>query len=210
MEAVSLEKGLYSAAEIEILLVNGPPRSGKDTVANYLAAHYGFRHVKFAGALKRATHALVQELNGSNEPLLSDAFEWAKDEPNTAFFGSTPRETYIAVSEWLCKELWGDRIFGTVLAKQIARLALRGEKRFVVSDSGFVEEARELVEWFGHDRIKLIRMHRDGCDFSKDSRGHVSLPDVEELDLHNNGAVDDLHDALDIIYERNYGRQEED
>ena len=56
-----------------IILVNGPPRSGKDTVGTLIAKKVpNARCVKFAAAMKRATHAFFHAL--ANNMDLATAF----------------------------------------------------------------------------------------------------------------------------------------
>src|SRR5690349_14966217 len=87
-----------------LLLVNGPPRSGKDTVGAILREFFpgSIYETKMAKALKERTHALYNLLDPeTGRALRHDAFELVKDQPRDEFRGLTPRRAYIAVSEML-------------------------------------------------------------------------------------------------------------
>ncbi len=157
---------------MKLILLNGPPRSGKDTLGHEVVrllncAGRSAGVYKFANALKLMTHRTFGVFNHA------DWFEKVKDEPNESFFGKTPRQVYIAMSETFLKPLYGKAIFGKLLADQ-----LRGDSPevVVVTDSGFVEEAICLIDELQPEDVILVHMVRDGFDFSNDSRSYVHLP----------------------------------
>ena len=192
----------------KIILVNGPPRAGKDTA--YEAVPNSVR-TKFAQAVKEGTHrcfGLDLHLYGM------DYFEDCKDEPHEFFFGKTPREAYIAYSEMFMKPFTGDKqVFGKLLARWIEDIYDKWTDfnlpilPFIVTDSGFRDEAVALVEAFGADNIKLIRVHRKGCNFDNDSRDYISLADlgVEEEDIVNDNIEDYKQAIFNIVEEFNNG-----
>ena len=180
-----------------VLLVNGPPRSGKDTLGQIVADLVtDAQVVKMAHALKVGTHCLFRAMANDLTPVTlahsmqDDLFEDAKESPMPMFMDLTPREAYIAVSERLFKPLFGEEVFGMILADNMKRQP--GVPLWVVTDSGFAPEAQPIIRTFGADNCTLVRMHRDGCDFAADSRSYIELPDVHTIDLHNNGALKDL------------------
>lgn len=168
-----------------ILLVNGPPRSGKDSVGKILKQN--FEHVfssSFAAALKLHTHRLYGAVDA---PVY--AFEEVKDQPHRLFRGLTPRQAYIAVSETLFKPLHGHDIWGRVLLEGLQWADVENEKKgikdplYVITDSGFAPEAAVVIEQYGKDAVELVRLHRAGCDFKKDSRNYIELP-VKTVDWY--------------------------
>lgn len=188
----------------KILLVNGPPRSGKDTVGRIVSELVPDVHVtKFAHALKSATHALFLGLHGEFDKLdmssmednclvcSDDAYyEAQKDVPGMVrFFGITPRKAYILVSEVLCKPTLGKQVFGDILADAIER---RSEEYIVVTDSGFVEEAGPLVKRFGVENMDLAQVSRPGCNFRDDSRSYIQFPGVRLHRVSNVGTESSL------------------
>ena len=154
-----------------IILLNGPPRSGKD-YAGRVFEELGATTYKFATEVKDRTHAIFR----LHVP--TDHFEDVKDDPRSEFLGATPREAYIRFSEGFMKPLYGDDIFGRLLAQRIRPGVA------AVTDSGFVSEAKVLVDQF--DDVVLVRIHRDGYDFSGDSRSYINL-EGKCIDINNTG-----------------------
>lgn len=193
----------------KVLLINGAPRSGKDAAGEELVrllADSGInaKVFKFATALKVATHGTFFGLQGllDSNPgdLVTDpaSFEDEKDQEHELFYGKTPREAYIAVSELLCKPLFGEEFFGEVLAQQIQREADDKKTPYldvaIVTDSGFAPEAKPIIRKFGRDNVGLIRLSRTGTSFKGDSRGSIFLPELgnRQIDVENNSSLDDL------------------
>jgi hypothetical protein len=182
--------------EPKIVFVQGPPGSGKDAFGALLAEQIPGAHVeKFARILKDRTHALYGLFD--NYGFLShDAFDATKDQVMIDFGGLTPRQAYIEVAEHHFKRLHGHRIFGEMLYRDlIARHGcgiLKSDDVFIITDSGFVQEADVLVEHFGHDRCIALQMHRTGKTFEGDSRGYWSLGRANTFEIRNNGSLDDL------------------
>lgn len=164
-----------------IVLLNGPPRSGKDTLAEELALALGHSHMKFAQPLRDAIPAIF----GLSQSHWNHLLEEHKGKASLALMGRTPREAMIWLSESVCKPAFGEAFFGYQLAGRITR---GKADRVIVSDSGFQAEAMVLIDQFGAENIRLIRLHRDHCTFAGDSRNYVDLP-VPTLDLQNNGPV---------------------
>jgi len=169
-----------------LVLVNGPPGCGKDTFAAMVAAKLPRTRVdKFATYLKELTHR-VFELS-----VPSNAFEGIKDTPNARFWGVTPRQAYIALSEKFIKPLLGEDFFGRYVSQKF-RMD-RGSETFVISDSGFPEEAAALIEDFGLEHSVLVRMYRKGCSFKNDSRFYWPAPaGLRVMEVKNDGSLADL------------------
>lgn len=164
--------------------MNGPPRSGKDTSAEILVrvTPRVVEHLKFASTLKQMTHRLygVTDLFGVSES--------EKDTPNSLFYGATPRQAYIAVSETLMKPLHGRDFFGQALLRQMR--GLPHAHAYVVSDSGFAEEAVPIIREFGAENCLQVRLNRRGTSFAGDSRSHWTLDSVRSIEIWN--STDDL------------------
>lgn len=188
----------------KIILVNGPPRAGKDTA--YEAYPDGVR-CKFAQAVKEGTHAAF----GLDPKVYNmDYFESTKEVPNSLFFGKTPREAYIAYSEMFMKPFTGDpQVFGKLLVRWIEDWVDQwgGSGPFIVTDSGFREEAEAVIDAFGAENVKLVRVHRECCDFDGDSRSYIDLSDlgVEEEDVVNTNLQDYKRVIATIIEEFIHG-----
>lgn len=170
-----------------IFLLNGPPRSGKDTAAMWLQEKYNGRLMKFADPIKQAVTAIYH----GGDRAEFDKYDTAelKDKPQDVYFLKTCRECQIGVSENFLKPFHNDtQIFGRFFANTIERMSpSQAQGPFFVSDSGFRGESEFLVKRYGPKKIFLFRIFRDGYSFEKDSRNYVTLKDlqVSEFDIQN-------------------------
>lgn len=168
-----------------LILLNGPPRVGKDTAARHLVERLGAVRMGFADHLKLATHASYGLLDAEGRPLPFDAFEAVKDQPREEFHGLTPRAAYIAHSERYQKPLHGPLVFGTYYLRGMLR---RPEARlWVAPDSGFAREAEVPMAHIGACNVLLVRIRGEarGKSYDGDSRSYIDMPGVMSLDLAN-------------------------
>lgn len=177
---------------MNIFLLNGPPRSGKDATGKLLAQMLPDTCVlKFAEPVKMVAHTAMRMLRGEGVVPLSEAFDFCKDAPNPYFFDKTPREVYIATSEAYCKPLFGENIFGQLLATKIKKKKEEGITNFIITDAGFAGESKVLNEQFG-DQIFVLNLNRHGTSFVNDSRGRLPVSNWQEYEIHNNGTHGEL------------------
>ncbi len=167
----------------KVVFLNGPPRCGKDTIANWFAAKHGFKHTKMATALKTATNHLIGFSKAESE-----AWDKVKDEKSDLFFGVSPREFYIKLSEEFMKPNFGREVFGHIWCREnIAHSLIHSENSnvYIVSDCGFIEEMRPIIKNIKPENCILIHVCRDGCTFNNDSRSYIVNPDIETLTITN-------------------------
>lgn len=165
---------------MRIILLNGPPHSGKDTLGKILYQKHSFATIeKFAAPIRAAMCALFGIKDEEIERLKNQVM----------MGGKTLREWMIGFSEYYAKVYGGKKVFGELMLR---RLDERPELRTVIiTDSGFAEEAEVLIERYGADNVALVHIHRDGCDFNGDSRSYLELP-VRTIEVDNNGSIEDL------------------
>lgn len=166
-----------------LFLLNGPPRSGKDTAAillGHLTGEGTMGHFKLATALKARTHAMYGLVGFE-----AGAFEATKDEPSPLFLGQTPRQAYIEAHERYWKPVHGPRILGTLLIEEMRRSPFGGRQHLVVSDAGDDEQCLPLVERLGAANTVLIHLDRKGCQW--DNRRRFTLPGVRTVNVLNPG-----------------------
>ena len=176
----------------KIILLNAPPGAGKDFAAQFLVKNVrDCRLDKFARLLKERTHALY----GFPDRDFT-YYEYSKDIPSTDFLGLTPREAYIRVSETYFKPTHGNRVFGELLSKELNNIP---EEVIAISDSGFCEEAEVLIEKYGTNNVLLIKIHREGCDFSEDSRDYIELHVLSKWIL-NKGDASFEEEVLSFVF----------
>lgn len=156
--------------------LNGPPKSGKDTIANLLADKYeNVVHVKFAQMLRNAVCGIF-EIN-------EESYEADKDETdvlqyfNCADWASlTYRQFVIRLSEKVLKPNFGKGYLGIALAESILANAIHQPRDtvYIISDLGFRHELVELRHRIDCWDEILIQLHREGLNFDNDSRNYVN------------------------------------
>lgn len=166
-------------ADYRIVLVNGPHHSGKDTVCNMFSKEFhpwgiinkrrvlGI-HDKFSFPMKWSLAELL------DEPYQD--LEEHKLEPNL-INGTSFVQAQINLSENFIKPTFGVDALGAMLSKRISRTMMHYQDGdftvvFVISDSGFVEEA-ERVDKEHPGKVSIVRLYRDGKTFDGDSRSYI-------------------------------------
>ena len=178
-----------------VVLLNGPPGSGKDELAKHVAKSLGWRHDMFKATL----YDLAAKIAGvPYEVMFYLANERdTKELPHTLFQlngkAVSPRAWLIHTSETIVKPLLGKSYFGDALYHRIVENYCYPT---VVSDSGFTEEAASLaLNKRDLYNVYCIRIHRPGYTFEGDSRNY--LPDtfldnfkIRYIDLHNDSTLE--------------------
>lgn len=162
-----------------IIVLNGPPRSGKDTAAHFIHKHFLTRRYKMATPVKRAIKAMF---NVPDKLWFKIIEGEDKDQPQRVLAGKTPHEIQISFSEHWAKIFWDQSVFGVLAARELSRGTATDFT--VISDGGFVEEVVPLIKMFPH-HVLIIQLHRDGCDFSKDSRSYIEHPNADLIKIEN-------------------------
>ncbi len=167
-----------------LVLISGPPRSGKNRAGFCLSERLGADHFALSNMLKRLTH----DYYGLDKGLPPLAFESCKDRACEEFGGLSPREAYIQFSETVLKPREGDDYLGRAGAGRVA--ANRANARIsVVSGVGFIEEIRPLLGVV-HGRDALhIQLIKDRVLQYEDSREVPDLSDIgiDEVSVKNTG-----------------------
>ena len=181
------------------IILNGPPGSGKDTIANLMtelpypkfnkhqfkeqlyidtALYFGVDVYTF---VDRATNRANKEVKWLDLKLPFNQI-------------LTPREALIHVSENVIKPKHGNSYFGDAAAQA----CIKANSQYAVfSDGGFIEEIKSLLPIYEH--VHLIHLHREGFDFSNDSRNYVmDFPDITQRLTLIDGKP---HDAVNKILE---------
>jgi hypothetical protein len=163
-----------------IIFLNGPPHSGKDTVAGIikkLLPNCG--EYKMSKPLKDAFKSIFPFPPEFSAKLLEEY----KDEPFYNGIDITPRQFQINLSEELIRPMFGKDVFGNIACMSLRQMPY---KHIVISDSGFEEEIKPIFKMFGPQRTLGIVISRTGCDYDNDSRS--------DLDFHSLGITWDLLD----------------
>ena len=124
-----------------IILLNGPPSSGKSTAARHLQQVLGpVDVIGFSWHLKRMVHGVY--LGRAGWDLDPDHFNAVKELPQDILDGRSWRQMYIHYSEKVIKPMHGDRWFGDMFVKSARASA---HPVIAVPDSGFVSEAEAVA-----------------------------------------------------------------
>lgn len=149
-----------------ILLLNGPPGCGKDTIGNIIVSRarelFNVRAEKFSEPLKLGGLGLVGEV-----PTLERA-EVLKELTLRETVGidsdERHRDFWIWLSEEVLKPKYGQDYFGKILASKIRRSDAR---LVVITDSGFEFEADAVAKVFGYENLYQIKIRREGKTFEE-------------------------------------------
>lgn len=186
------------------ILLNGPPRCGKDAFGRML--HDELQRRGASVSLESFKDALIdstcRRFHVTRDRFMSD-YETAKEVP-VGWLRTRPggpplsrRQALIFHSEREMKPRLGQHIFGKLWCDARAEAAPPGHI-FVFTDCGFVVEpmallARGLVP-------TLVHVRRPGTDFTNDSRAYVAPPaTVPLLTVDNSGSLDDLRAAANDL-----------
>ena len=174
---------------MKIILLNGAPFSGKDTLAARLIAEIpNSEYVMFKQPLYER-FAKRHNLPIARVKEICDGV--GKDQPNKLIGGLVPRAELIDISENEIKKQYGDDGVAKIVCDNIRNIPDYQNKTIVFPDSGFPNELVYLQSQFPQAEIILIRILRDGCDFKKqkDSRSYLPYPNL---------VVDNNKDETDI------------
>lgn len=164
----------------KILLLNGPPQSGKDTIAKILTQNFDCRHLKFSEPLKNALQSIFY---------INDESVLEKDKDNLSahlFNKMSIRQFQIKLSEEFLKPNFGSEIFGKLFLRRINMLS--SAKFTVCSDVGFTDELEVLRENYSRNNIFIVYLYRKDTSFKNDNRAYLDLDDSwNKYMIHNHG-----------------------
>ena len=201
---------MFNDLKGKILLLNSPPDSGKDLAANCIKELTGAKHCEFKSTLFGVAKGITGLSHEDFFTIYNDRDK--KEQPQPEFFGLSPREMMIWISEDVCKPKFGKLFFGKAAANQIDI-----EKGSVFSDSGFPDEVFPIADKYGAENIYVVRFNRHSSGFGNDSRDYLQPEDCPEgvnfIDLKNDGNTIEpfvrqiLLDIRSMQYDREYLEQ---
>lgn len=155
---------------MRVIILNGPPNIGKDTLGNNVQQLIGWPRMEFKEALYSET-ASYYGVDLVTFAMLASG-RTTKEVPMPTLGGLSPRQAMIHVSEEVIKPKFGKQFFGAKAYELIQTLE-DSTDTVVFSDGGFVEEAEYLVG-MGYE-VHIIQLHAEGRDFGNDSRDYITV-----------------------------------
>lgn len=193
---------------MNIICLNGPPGSGKDTVGRMIAQMLGAGVVidKFAAPLYEVANTLLK---------MDDAeyYEWreVRKEESLMTWPTTMRKLLIGISEDLIKPHMGKEYFGLQAAQRcvaeyknyddVEPTFFVKKDTIIFTDSGFQYEYDAFLDKVCKEipdvKVHLAQVHRHGCTFDGDSREYVvdKWP-LATYDIVNNSSLEHLEDVV--------------
>lgn len=171
----------------KVIGFNCPPKSGKDTIALEIAQLLHEQHG--AACSIQSLAAPMREVMMSFVGLKSfKEYNEQKDNPNPLFTLAWPGDTnpiqqsgrdfMISLSESFIKPVYGHDFWVRHLIHRMPEWS----GLCLIPDFGFKVETDYLVDFVGADNFCMVRLYRDGTDFSIDSRGYVDCPNILHID----------------------------
>lgn len=168
------------------IILNGPPDSGKDSLARLFMTAVDCVHLEVKDKLFQV--ALVVSGISHEEWFTRYNNRKLKELPWDRLGGLSQRQFLIKISEEWIKPIFGQDYFGRQAAVAASKF-IGFNQSVIFTDGGFPDELNTMLEVLGEDNVLLVRLHREGRDFSNDSRNY--LPDIKHtLDLHNNSTLE--------------------
>lgn len=185
----------------KIIILNGPPGCGKDTLGAEIEGVKGWEKVSFKEPMFRIAREMLGEA-GFRSFMLSYGNREQKERPQSFLGGKSPREFMIWISEDVIKPVFGNQHFGKLFNERLKRGC-----DYICTDGGFPDEVETLL-LAGHE-IELVRLHRSGFTFEGDSRNYITITwavgqncgyrefDIALCDGEIEEAVVDILEAID-------------
>lgn len=182
----------------KIIAVCGVKRSGKDTIADYLCANYGYTKIKIANPLKQGLKAMF---GFSDEQLESDA----KDELDSRW-EIQPRKIMqfigTEVMQYQLQEIIpgiGRKVWIKSLIEEHIHNSRSSNELFVIPDLRFLHEYDELSKYnavfWRVDRITELEKVNHICDLHISEKEYLQIPVSH---IFKNETKHDLFQQIDI------------
>jgi len=185
----------------KIIVLCGPPKSGKDTFAGWIDSykrkqepHASIVHVRLGLPLREITHALF------GVPGSVMQFEHTKDAPSAYFNGMTPREAYIWVDNAIVRPTFGNSHYAKITLRRLTNV--HEDTLMVINGPRDHEDTQPFIDEYGKDNVLVLNLHQEGTTWEGDSRSYLPLNLVPMMvDFHvAPGKFDFTRESLIDLY----------
>lgn len=169
----------------------GRARSGKDTVASYLAIQHKFTHAAFAYPMKEMLGAAFGNIN----------FRDGDREKPIDWLGKSPRQLMQTLgTEWgrnlVHQDLWTLLMEQKILSEKAPEEA-GFNASMVISDVRFHNEADMILKHGG----ELWRIQRDGASVAEHISEQAHWDTYQTKTIENNGSLEELYLKVEEAYQ---------
>lgn len=173
-----------------LIILNGPPGVGKDTIGCLLSKSLDAPLLSFKTPLWDIAEALLGR----------DKFEMfcelyndrtTKELPMDGLGGMSPRQFFIHISEKIAKPIFGEEYFGDRMKQAYAEHQMDYHTSSVVTDGGFPRELYPFLK--EHVAVVVVRLYREGYDFGNDSRAYLEQGQFSFFPAHQRPVFLDVH-----------------
>lgn len=178
---------------MRVILLNGPPRCGKDTAQGLLPGYME----KLSWPLKKGVQAIFDPFMSIDIP----ALERSKEQPYPFLLGQTYREAQINLFKMLALH-HGEGILGRLLVNRLVlsdhQIRNMHRNLVTVSDSGRRVECIPIVEHVGVSNVIVVQIRRNDTSYDGDIRETIDLTDmgVPQVVVDNNGSPEQLCEKI--------------
>ena len=179
--------------KLNIYFINGPPSSGKDTLADGLIESNGGIKFRLAEPIRTMLYSIFPYINDNNIDDLKNKNLLINGVTESKFTG---RQFMIDYGENFIKSKFGKHIFIQLLIGKIINLNKNDNiSDIYISDLGFREELHYIINSpiinNRYDiKFYLIRLHCENCSFDNDSRNYIEFGKLEYFKYAMKGIYD--------------------
>ena len=189
-----------------IIAICGAKRSGKDILSKHIVSKYNYKKISFAEPLKKAVKELfnfndiqvgIDEENGNGyEKDMIDERWGISPRKALQFFGTEVMQN--TINDLIPNTERG--FFADILLSRIS-----GENtNYVISDLRFLHEYNKLKSSEKLKYLIIIKINRPSikCDIDLHISENEYMKIPHDIEIMNDGTIDDLKDLFDIFYEK--------